>query len=521
MSIDEKLNKLLTIKRALKRSIEDKGITVGNILEDYSNVIKTKLILDNIPPEIYSFIVVHNIDKSVSMSGEYELGSSVVLRDIDQVEILLTLGISNNRGTFSVTLPAPVKNGLYTLTVTDAAGNNTIQNKLVDTIAPAVPTGVLNSEGTLLTGIAESNSVVRVSNALGVLLYETRADALGNYSIEVNPPLTDGNKLYIRAIDSFYNVSDAKEVIGTKETIPAVITSCIVSEDGETVVITFNKNIQISNLNLELIVNEVYKPYTYRLYGNSLILDVDFVIFREDNVKILHLSGINLLSNFSRDVDNNSLVSGTVINYVSDITDLTIENTTYPIIPLPFSLTAQGLLKDIRDNPEKYEISPEEVDDLIALYRSIISEAIESGENILDFYNWEYTFNVDEDTLVLTTYDEYKQTAEGVRQSLSIFVKDPNFYDRVLPEDWSLFRTNYTNVTKGGIRVGGVLMNKAEFLTIVEINGGVILSISPDNDSSILTGDLNCNLRTSTESGSTMHDFNYKIRVIAPNFPTS
>ncbi|MUG33465.1 Ig-like domain-containing protein, partial [Psychrobacter sanguinis] len=112
-------------------------------------------------------------------------------------------------------------------TVTDKAGNesapDTATATVGDTTAPNAPTvdTVTNTDTdndgsadtTTITGKAEPDSVITVTDSNGNVIGETTTDTDGNYEVDV-PVIADGDKVEITATDKAGNESDPTEVTG-------------------------------------------------------------------------------------------------------------------------------------------------------------------------------------------------------------------------------------------------------------------------------------------------------------------
>ena len=61
------------------------------------------------------------------------------------------------------------------------------------------------------------------------------ADASGNFTIKLDKPLTDGNKLKVVAEDAAGNISKESEFIGKKDTIAPDAPQTQLSDDGSLV----------------------------------------------------------------------------------------------------------------------------------------------------------------------------------------------------------------------------------------------------------------------------------------------
>ena len=85
-----------------------------------------------------------------------------------------------------------------------------------DTTAPVAPTGAISADGTTLSGTAEAGATVGVdTNGDGTADVTAVADASGNYSVTLNPPVYSGASVGVSATDAAGNTSPVTSVAGT------------------------------------------------------------------------------------------------------------------------------------------------------------------------------------------------------------------------------------------------------------------------------------------------------------------
>ncbi|MCW8367570.1 Ig-like domain-containing protein, partial [Pseudomonas aeruginosa] len=132
-----------------------------------------------------------NPSNGAEISGTAEPGASVTLTDgngnpIGQV-------IADGSGNWSFTPTTPLADGtVVNATATDAAGNTSGQASVtVDGVAPATPTVNL-SNGSSLTGSAEPNSTVTLTDGNGNPIAEVTADGSGNWTYTPSTPIANG-----------------------------------------------------------------------------------------------------------------------------------------------------------------------------------------------------------------------------------------------------------------------------------------------------------------------------------------
>ncbi|MDS7966457.1 Ig-like repeat protein Blp2 [Acinetobacter sp. V117_2] len=101
-----------------------------------------------------------------------------------------------------------------------------------DLIAPAAPTATLADDTVTVTGKTEANAKIYLKDAAGNTVTSGVADASGNYTIKLDKPLVNGDKLNVIAQDAAGNSSKATVVTGTKDTIPPDTPQAQLSDDG-------------------------------------------------------------------------------------------------------------------------------------------------------------------------------------------------------------------------------------------------------------------------------------------------
>jgi len=178
-------------------------------------------------------------DNQPELGGSGDPGSTIAIYDNG---LLVTEVVVDDKGTWSYTPPVALTDGLHsiTLTETDLAGNLSAVSApfefTIDRTPPPAPTGlVLNTEGTLLTGTAEANSTVTVSNDLGITLGTAVADASGAFSVTLNAAQLNGETLSAAATDRAGNEGPATDLVVPDITAPAAPTALVVAATGDSV----------------------------------------------------------------------------------------------------------------------------------------------------------------------------------------------------------------------------------------------------------------------------------------------
>ncbi|WP_254791502.1 Ig-like domain-containing protein, partial [Curtobacterium sp. MCBA15_005] len=178
------------------------------------------------------------------ISGTAEPGSTVIIRDEDGNQI--GRGEANDDGDFAIELDEPLDDGDHKLELIaeDKAGNTSEETKTtvdVDTKAPAAP--VVTSPSDLadgkgpITGTAEPGSTVIIRDEDGNELGRGEANDDGDFSIELDEPLDDGeHKLELVAQDDAGNESNPTETtvdVDTEAPTAPVVTSPSDLADGK------------------------------------------------------------------------------------------------------------------------------------------------------------------------------------------------------------------------------------------------------------------------------------------------
>lgn len=102
----------------------------------------------------------------------------------------------------------------------------------VDILAPAAPTATVGDDTVTVTGKSEANAKIYIKDLSGNVIASGNADASGNFTIKLDKPLTDGNKLKVVAEDAAGNISKESEFIGKKDTIAPDAPEAQLNEDG-------------------------------------------------------------------------------------------------------------------------------------------------------------------------------------------------------------------------------------------------------------------------------------------------
>ncbi|HDI2934215.1 TPA: BapA prefix-like domain-containing protein [Acinetobacter baumannii] len=97
----------------------------------------------------------------------------------------------------------------------------------------AKPTEVkLADDAVTVTGKAEANAKIYIKDLSGNVIASGNADASGNFTIKLDKPLTDGNKLNVSAQNEGGKESSAYSITGPKDTIAPDAPEAQLNEDG-------------------------------------------------------------------------------------------------------------------------------------------------------------------------------------------------------------------------------------------------------------------------------------------------
>ncbi|MCW8363476.1 Ig-like domain-containing protein, partial [Pseudomonas aeruginosa] len=218
-----------------------------------------------------------NPSNGAEISGTAEPGASVTLTDgngnpIGQV-------IADGSGNWSFTPTTPLADGtVVNATATDAAGNTSGQASVtVDGVAPATPTVNL-SNGSSLTGSAEPNSTVTLTDGNGNPIAEVTADGSGNWTYTPSTPIANGTVVNVVARDAAGNSSPPATVTVDSSAPPAPVinpsngtTISGTAEAGASVTLTDGNGNPIGQVTADGSGNWSYSPATPLANGTVIV----------------------------------------------------------------------------------------------------------------------------------------------------------------------------------------------------------------------------------------------------------
>lgn len=140
------------------------------------------------------------------------------------------LGISKSQ-LLKVGLVALAAEGVYLCAVKDDEDQSN-QNHSIDITPPIDPTATLATDTQTITGKTEAGAKIEIKDTTGKVIATSHADQQGNYTIKLDQPLVNNNKVTVIAIDAAGNSSKAIAVIGNKDTIAPEAPSAQLNVDG-------------------------------------------------------------------------------------------------------------------------------------------------------------------------------------------------------------------------------------------------------------------------------------------------
>ncbi|WP_062382259.1 BapA/Bap/LapF family large adhesin [Pseudomonas abietaniphila] len=185
-------------------------------------------------PDVTDPAPVSNLAVSLNgliLSGTGEAGATV---NVSFQGAPLGTAIVAADGTFSVNLSTAQLNGQVLSVVQVDAGTNDSAPVTVtapDITAPALPTVIALTGGTVLTGTAEAGSTVTVTSANGAFLGSATALGDGTYTVNLNASQTNGETLLVTATDGFNNASATLPFVAPDTTDPDPVSNLSISPD--------------------------------------------------------------------------------------------------------------------------------------------------------------------------------------------------------------------------------------------------------------------------------------------------
>jgi VCBS repeat-containing protein len=174
------------------------------------------------------------VDQGQTLTGTTEAGSTVVVKDSFGTQ--LGTGTADQSGHFSITLSSPKTNGeSLTVSVTDRAANIGVPENVIapDTTAPNAPTGLtVTPDGLHVTGQAEPNSTITITDGNGNVLGTGITNGSGNFIATLTDPQLNGQGLLATATDAAHNQSLPASVVAPDITPPDAPSDLVVNATG-------------------------------------------------------------------------------------------------------------------------------------------------------------------------------------------------------------------------------------------------------------------------------------------------
>ncbi|MEH8035799.1 Ig-like domain-containing protein [Gallibacterium anatis] len=166
-------------------------------------------------------VIVTQVGKEFSSFSEIEAGMTGTLAEGDSFRPWL-YGLA---GLTVLGLGAAAAGG--------SGGGSSAHSAPSDTTPPSQPTDVvIKNDGKQITGKAEPGSKITIKDDQGNVIANGKADEQGNFSIDLNPPKNNGEKVEVTATDNAGNTSTPTDVIASDSTPPAKPKNLDVSDDG-------------------------------------------------------------------------------------------------------------------------------------------------------------------------------------------------------------------------------------------------------------------------------------------------
>lgn len=175
-------------------------------------------------------------DSGSIVTGKAEVGAKIYVYGPDGKTVIGGPVTVASDGKFSVTVTPALKAGEKgTVVVEDAAGNRSEAAEVEvgkDTLPPDQPKVTVSDKGDLIKGIAEAGAKVKVMDAASKVIGEATADSQGNFTVTLNPPLTDKAKGTVVVEDAAGNQSKPLEVVAGKDNIAPDAPEAVLNEEG-------------------------------------------------------------------------------------------------------------------------------------------------------------------------------------------------------------------------------------------------------------------------------------------------
>ncbi|WP_104510389.1 BapA/Bap/LapF family large adhesin [Acinetobacter indicus] len=192
-------------------------------ISDGVNSDTAKLVInikDGIAPDA---AIVDPVNGSSDITGTAEPGSTVIVTFPDGTQPASASVVVGADGTWTIANPGLQDASEIIVTVKDSFGNTSEPTTIVvDALAPDAPMAHFSEAGDTVSGTAEPGSTVQVKDKDGNVLGTAEADEDGNYTVELEDPLNDGEVVDVTATDAANNESDPTEITAPNIVVEAV-----------------------------------------------------------------------------------------------------------------------------------------------------------------------------------------------------------------------------------------------------------------------------------------------------------
>jgi hypothetical protein len=204
----------------------------GNVSTSVSTVV------DGVAPNVPTL----DLSNGLLLEGTADAGATILLSDALGNAIGQT--VADADGNWSFTPLAGLLDGtLVNAVAADEAGNtSTPATIIVDALAPAIPV-IAASNGITLVGTAEADSLVILTNALGIEIGRTTTDPTGHWTFTPTVPLLNATLVTVIAQDQVGNSSlPASTII---DTVAPEAPGLLLAAGGETLTISAEPGTQV------------------------------------------------------------------------------------------------------------------------------------------------------------------------------------------------------------------------------------------------------------------------------------
>lgn len=175
-------------------------------------------------------------DSRPTLTGTAEAGTTSITVYDNGLVIGFATPDANGNWTFTPLLPLLDGPHSFTFTATNNNGTSGASapfGVVVDTLPPGLPTALtVSNDGTTLSGTAEANTKVTITNASGTVLGTATADGTGHFTVTLNPPQLNGQLLTAAATDAAGNTGLGATIPAPDHTAPNAPGDLAVSADG-------------------------------------------------------------------------------------------------------------------------------------------------------------------------------------------------------------------------------------------------------------------------------------------------